>query len=220
MGVVLLPVKDPRRAKQRLSGLLSPEERYQLAWAMLSDVVSAVRGAKCVSAVFVVTCSPQVQAFARSQGFQVLIEQHQQSESSSVDWGSSLLKKQGVVEVLRLPGDLPLVKSRDIDKIFEAARAERGSVIVPSRDGTGTNALLRIPPDCFPSRFGPGSFRLHLNEAAKNGIRLCTVKNARIAVDVDEPDDLLVFLEQSSSGQTRQLLTSIDLRSRLHNAPA
>ncbi len=38
-------------------------------------------------------------------------------------------------------------------------------VIVPSHDGTGTNALLRSPPDLFPSHFGPESFALHLKEA-------------------------------------------------------
>jgi 2-phospho-L-lactate/phosphoenolpyruvate guanylyltransferase len=61
---------------------------------------------------------------------------------------------------------------------------------VPSRDGTGTNALLRSPPDLFPSHFGPGSFAKHLQEARRRSARFRIVKNPRIAVDIDELDDL------------------------------
>ena len=44
MRALLLPVKDLNNAKQRLAGLLTPEERCSLAQAMLADTLRAVRG--------------------------------------------------------------------------------------------------------------------------------------------------------------------------------
>jgi len=60
MAVVLIPVKDPGHAKQRLRGLFTQEERTQLAWAMLADVAEAVGRANLTEAAFVLTSSPLV----------------------------------------------------------------------------------------------------------------------------------------------------------------
>ena len=40
-----------------------------------------------------------------------------------------------------------------------------------SLEGTGTNALLRTPPDLFPSRFGPNSLALHRADGAATSFR-------------------------------------------------
>jgi 2-phospho-L-lactate guanylyltransferase (CobY/MobA/RfbA family) len=55
MKVVLLPLKDPAHAKQRLAGHLTPKERQELAWAMLEDVTRAVGAAITPDQVVVVT---------------------------------------------------------------------------------------------------------------------------------------------------------------------
>lgn len=220
MAAVLIPVKDPGRAKQRLRAVLSQEERTELAWAMLTDVASAVGHAALPQAVFVVTSSGSVEAFGRRQGWDLLREENQLSESASVDWASAELMKRGIIQVLRLPGDIPLIESRDVDSVINAGLSEGRSVIVPSRDGTGTNGLLRTPPDAFPSRFGPGSFRLHHDEAGYRGIPLVTLPNERIGLDIDEPEDLVAFLDRNGAGRTLSFLSSIDARSRLADVTA
>jgi 2-phospho-L-lactate guanylyltransferase len=220
MAVVLIPVKDPGRAKQRLRGLFSQAERTEMAWAMLADLAVAVREATRPEAVFVVTSSEAVVAFACRQTWKVLREPNQLSESTSVDWASGELKRRGITQVLRLPGDVPLVRPEDVDDVIEAGQGGQCCVIVPSRDGMGTNALLRTPPDAFPSRFGPDSFRLHNREAASCGLSLLTLWNERMALDIDEPDDLATFLKRHPSGRTLDFLTSIGTRSRLENATA
>jgi 2-phospho-L-lactate guanylyltransferase len=83
-----------------------------------------------------------------------------------------------------------LVTTRDIEALFVEAEDAPTIVIVPSRDGTGTNALLRSPPTLFPSHFGPGSFALHLDEAKRCGARVHVMRNPRIELDIDEIDDL------------------------------
>ena len=51
---LLLPVKDLRNAKQRLAAVLTPDERFGLAQAMLADTIRAVHGVKRADKIFVV----------------------------------------------------------------------------------------------------------------------------------------------------------------------
>ena len=92
--------------------------------------------------------------------------------------------------LLRLPIDIPLATPRDIEALFSQAEDAPAIIMVPSRDGTGTNALLRSPPTLFRSHFGPDSFALHLGEAKSCGARVHIMRNPRIELDIDEIDDL------------------------------
>ena len=66
--------------------------------------------------------------------------------------------------------------------------------MVPSRDGTGTNAILRTPPTLFPSHFGPDSFAKHRREAEQAGARILVRRNERLEMDVDDESDLRALL--------------------------
>ena len=85
---------------------------------------------------------------------------------------------------------LPLARAEDIESIFAATEDAPSVVLVPSRDGTGTNAILRSPPTLFPSHFGPNSFAAHLAEAERCGARVKILRNPRIGLDIDELEDL------------------------------
>ena len=196
MNALLIPVKDPANAKTRLAELLSAEERRVLAWAMFEDVSNAVREARQPDCVVMVTSYEPAIERARQFGWDVLIEESQVSESASVDWASRVLAQRGVDTVMRLPADLPLVRADDIDSVLSTKLDSPGALLVPSREGTGTNAILRTPPTLFPSRFGPNSLALHREEAARVGIECLIVNNERIALDIDEPADLQALLER------------------------
>jgi len=73
-------------------------------------------------------------------------------------------------------------------------------VIVPSRDGTGTNAMMRTPPTLFPSHFGGGSFAKHLAEAERAHARVMVRRNARVEMDVDDEADLRALLDHDLGG--------------------
>ncbi len=194
MRAILIPVKDLARAKQRLAGLLTQEERIALARAMLEDVFAAVGAARRVDAVFVVSSDPLALALARGFGWEVLPEEFQVSESRSVDEASRLCEARGVRSLLRLPIDIPLIRPGDIEALLHTAREGPSVVVVPSRDGAGTNALLRTPPALFPSHFGPGSLQKHLDEARRAGAHVQMLRNPRIELDVDDAADLRAFL--------------------------
>jgi 2-phospho-L-lactate/phosphoenolpyruvate guanylyltransferase len=200
MRALLLPIKDLRQAKQRLAPLLDPEERFGLAQAMLADTIRAVRGVRRADKIFVVTNYVPAMQAAEENGWELLREEQQISESVSVDAASRKCADCGVTRLLRLPLDVPLVQSSDIDELLAVECAAPAVVIVPSRDGTGTNAILRTPPALFPSHFGPGSFAKHCVEAQRAGAQIVIRRNARMEMDVDDEADLRALAREDLQG--------------------
>lgn len=200
MRALLLPVKDLRNAKKRLASVLSPEERFGLAQAMLTDTIRAIQRVRKAEKIFVITNYQPIFDVAEENGWEILREDRQISESDSVDTGSTICEKKGVRALLRLPLDLPLIQPCDIDELLAIECASPATVIVPSRDGTGTNALLRTPPTLFPSHFGEGSFAKHLSEAKDVDARVFLRRNHRLEMDVDDESDLRALLEHDLSG--------------------
>jgi 2-phospho-L-lactate guanylyltransferase len=205
-----------RHAKQRLAPFLNAAERLGLVQAMLADTVRAIRGVRQAEKIFVVTNYIPAMEAAEQNGWDLLREDRQISESFSVDYASMQCAKRGVTALLRLPLDVPLVQSSDIDELLAVECAAPGLVIVPSRDGTGTNAILRTPPSLFPSHFGRGSFANHCAEAQRVDAHILIRRNARLEMDVDDETDLRVLVQQDLSGtETGVWLQSSGLMARL-----
>jgi 2-phospho-L-lactate guanylyltransferase len=213
MKAILLPVKTFERAKERLAGHHSDDERAMLARAFCEDTFGVVAQVKGVNRVYVVSAEYHALSLARQLNWHVIDESEQISESASVDAASRHCARDGVKALLRLPIDLPLVTPSDIETLFYVLEPAPSVVIVPSMDGTGTNALLRSPPDLFPSHFGPGSFALHLKEAEKAGAKVAIVRNERIALDIDEPKDLRAAAGRvSPHSATARLINQLQFR--------
>jgi 2-phospho-L-lactate/phosphoenolpyruvate guanylyltransferase len=200
MRALLLPIKDLRNSKQRLAGFLTRQERFELAQAMLTDTFRAVSGVRRADKIFVVTnYAPAIQA-AGEHGWETFLENQQVSESASVDSASPQCEHLGVSSLLRLPLDLPLMQAQDIDELLSIDCPAPGMIIIPSRDGTGTNAILRTPPALFPSHFGPDSFAKHCAEATRCGAQIILRRNPRLEMDVDDESDLRALLHHDLSG--------------------
>jgi len=104
----------------------------------------------------------------------------------------------GATTTLLVPIDVPLVTPTDFEQLAASAFMEKkGVVIVPSADGAGTNALARTPPDVIQSRFGPGSFRAHLDQAGANGVPVDVLRLPGLMFDIDTPEDVAELLERA-----------------------
>lgn len=192
MRYLLIPIKDLTNAKQRLAPVLSGPERIILATRMMERTLNEAAQVERADRVAIVTTYPPAIALATSLGMEVIQEERQVSESESVDRGSRELIRRGASAVLRIPIDLPLLTARDIDSILAEDGDGPLAVLVPSRDGNGTNAILRHPPDLFPSSFGPNSLARHLAAAAATTAPCRIIENPNIALDLDDPADLEV----------------------------
>src|SRR6267154_4658032 len=221
MRALLLPVKDLHNAKKRLIGALSPEERFGLAQAMLKDTIRAVKDIRCAEKIFVVSNYEPAMHLAEENRWEILREEQQISESHSVDAASKICEQWGVTGLLRLPLDLPLIQSSDIDELLAATCPGPSLLIVPSRDGTGTNAILRTPPTLFPSHFGSGSFAKHCTEAQHADAQILIRRNARLEMDVDDEADLRALAQEDLRGtETGEWLDTSGLLRRLMQLPA
>jgi len=198
--MILVPVKNLAHAKQRLASALEQRDRTELAQAMLFDVLSTLAAWADRPEVSLVTSDPFALQLARHFSFSVIPDNANRSETDAIEMATRVCDSRGVDTTLVIPGDIPLIQAWELERIFQDAPAE-GSVLVPSFDGRGTNAVLRRPSALFPLRFGNESFEPHL-AAARATQKPCAVLNLPgIALDVDQPSDLFELI--SAPGETR-----------------
>jgi 2-phospho-L-lactate guanylyltransferase len=191
--MILVPVKNLRNAKQRLSPLLDSSTRTELAQAMLADVLQAIAdcGEKDVS---LVTSDPFALDLAKQHGFEFIRDDANVSETDAIAMATELCAARGAQSTLVVPGDIPLIEAADIRTIYESAPA-KGSVLVPSIDKRGSNAVLRRPAALFPLRFGSDSFMPHLAAAIATNTSCVVLSLPRIGLDLDTPHDLQQLAE-------------------------
>ena len=201
----VVPVKDTTTAKQRLSLALSPTQRQDLALAMLDDVLEALAAVRALAGILVVTIDAEAARLATRIGASVSREAATTGHTGAVMGAARMLARQGAA-MLTLPGDVPLVTARDVERVIDAARAAPSFVIVPARDELGSNAILCSPADAVPLRFGENSFFPHLATARACGIEPVILPLPTLGLDIDGPDDLAVFRAIPSSTRARALL--------------
>jgi len=211
MKFVIVPVKDLSKAKERLSSLLPQHERTAIAYAMLEDVLSALKQSTLADRKFIVTLDAKAIEIAQSLGIEVILETEQNGESASVDYASQIAKDMGATSVLVVPGDAPLITTEDIDFLLEREKGAPSIIFVPARDELGTNAILRKPPDAIRSMFGHDSYNKHIAEADNNNIPYESYDNPRIGLDIDRPEDLKELVSQRSNTKTYRELERLGL---------
>jgi len=191
----LLPVKGFRNAKQRLSLLLSAAEREMVAEAMFRDVLEQVVLARGLAGTYVVTGDDKVADIALSLGAKIVREPAENGETAAVDFARSRLKEAGHEAVLIIPGDMPLVRAEDIERVL--AQVPEGAA--------APFALLLSPPDIIELRFGYDSFSYHMKQVSAQGLPIRFIENDRIALDIDEPKDLEQLLAYDQGGEAFRL---------------
>jgi 2-phospho-L-lactate guanylyltransferase len=212
--MIVIPVKSLASAKQRLAPALEQEERAALAAAMLKDVFEAVASWARRPQVAVVTGDAEARSLARQCGFEILDDPEEPGESAAVERATQALEAQGMESLLVIPGDIPLVTASELEAIYAAA-PPAGTVLVPSRDGRGTNAALRKPASLFPLRFGNDSFVPHQAAAKATGLPLVVLALPGIALDVDTPQDLAALVAAPGERRSQRLAREWKLDQRL-----
>jgi 2-phospho-L-lactate guanylyltransferase len=213
MSLALVPVKSLAASKSRLLPSLSREQLEQLSLAMLSDVVEALCGVPALDRVVVATPDATVARAAREAGADALLRPDP-GLNAAIDAGASdlLARDEPFLVVL---GDVAGARSEELERLFEAANelSHPCATLAPSSDG-GTSALLRLPWDAIPSCFGRDSAKAHRDAAGEAGIGLRELALPSLAIDLDRPEDLALFMDRDSAAagggaRTRALLRSL-----------
>ena len=175
---------------------------------MFQEVFSALCTVRGIDKIIVATSDQAVADHASQSGATVFEEYEQRGHSHSADAAARHAMSLGAATVLLLPIDVPLVTKTEIEDLIHAAgpSLNGGVIIVPSSDGTGTNALVRTPPDAIDSCFGPGSFRAHLEQARQRGVPATVSRPAGLLFDIDTPADVDELLRRAPDSRTAQWL--------------
>jgi 2-phospho-L-lactate guanylyltransferase len=210
--MILVPVKNLDGAKQRLSPVLTPEERFALAQAMCEDVLQALADWQSRPAVAVVTSDSFARDLAARFNFEVIADDNC-GETSAIEMATAVCRERGAHSTLVLPADIPLIEASELQKIVDNAPAN-GAVLVPDAAGRGTNAAWRSPCDLFPLRFGNDSFLPHKAAAKATGLPCVVLELPSIARDVDRPEDLYELAAASGERRSQKLVRSWNISSR------
>jgi 2-phospho-L-lactate guanylyltransferase len=210
--MILVPIKNLADAKQRLSPILSPEERFALARAMCEDVLQALARWQSRPSVAVVTSDSFARDLAARFRFEVVADDNS-GETSAINMATAFCKEHGAESTLVVPADIPLIDDAELQQIIDCAPAG-GAVLVPDAARRGTNAAWRSPGDLFPLRFGNDSFLPHLAAAKATGLPCVVLELPGIALDVDRPDDLRELAAASGDRRSQKLVRGWNLSRR------
>ena len=213
MRIVLVAAKQLAIAKSRLAPALpSSSERAALAEAMFRDVLNAALNARTPERVAVVTSDETLIAIARAAGAMIVDEEYPRGLNVAVRLATTELIGAGATAVCTVLSDIPLVKGEDIDAAFAALpAADRAVVLIPSRDCSGTNMMVRRPPDLIATQFGRLSLVRHREDCRDRGISCTIARQAGPALDLDVPADLIEFARIPSATQTWRQLERLGL---------
>jgi len=187
---VVVLVKDFDSAKQRLGPALDPPKRRALA---RRNATRAIRAAAAGEHRVVVAGSEEAATLATDLGAEVLIEPRQEGQNVAAQRGIVRATERGADAVLLLSSDLPLVTKKSVRELLAVAGRfdPPVAVAVPATGRGGTNALYLHPPHAIGLHFGADSLAAFRREARSAGVRFEIHISAAMALDLDEPADLV-----------------------------
>jgi 2-phospho-L-lactate guanylyltransferase len=207
---IVLPVRSLDDSKSRLDPVLGPLERGALTLAMLEDVLDVTTRIPGWESWVISPDEAVLEVAARRRARAVREEKPPlsnaiaQAEREAADAGTDAL-------AVLLP-DTPLITAGELTRALHTL----GSIVVgPAADEVGTNLLVRRPPRAIRARFGPDSYRRHLQTAAEAELPVAVVVEPGIAFDLDTEDDILELLRADRAGRTREVCLDMDLPARI-----
>lgn len=220
---IVVPIKNPSSAKQRLADVLDADRRRQLANALMDHVLSVLHPTAEDCAVLVVTDSEEVESQVSRFGCSVLREASSRGETEAVELAARWSCEKGFTRQLVIPGDMPCVCRADILDLLAIPMKSPSVILCPATGDDGTNAILTSPPDAISFRFGRHSFPDYVEQSRRRGIACLIQRAPSLVLDLDTPEDLRTFLATKSSPDTQasraspvyRLLSGWNLRERV-----
>lgn len=185
-ATILIPVKTLASAKSRLTKFLSTDKREKLVLEMLQHVIETIKTSDAQYEIFVVTNDKRVETLAKKFDTKIIHEKNP-GQNRALTFAAKQINYHA--PVLTISEDLPLLKSDDIKNLFLLMK-ETNIVLAPSKEKTGTNAILMRKPLLIPYQFGKNSLSKFITSAENNKYNYKLYENETIAFDVDTVQDL------------------------------
>jgi 2-phospho-L-lactate guanylyltransferase len=200
----IIPVKPLRRAKSRLSGVLSEEERTHLNNSMLINTLKTVKSVSQIEKILVISKDPAALALARDYGGRTVQEDGNPGLNTALQRAIVVANIYNARGILIIPADLPFLKVDDLTAFIACSGNPPEVIISSDRRGKSTNALLVSPAGLFDYRFGSNSFAYNIQQAKNLGARLeiCNIQGLRF--DLDLPEDFADYRRHEYSSDEKK----------------
>jgi 2-phospho-L-lactate guanylyltransferase len=194
MAHVVIGVRGGRDAKSRCEPPLAPAQRARLVEAMLEDMIEVVLRTPDVRRLWVVTPTRKLATLAEIQGARVIWQTGDSGLNAGFALAQAAIADQAPDEPLvLLPGDLPLLKSADLEAALALAR-KHDVVLAPAIADGGTGAVVMREGVRLPPSFGPDSLARHAAIADALGLSHTVVVATSLGLDLDRPADFPAVL--------------------------
>ena len=210
MVVAVVPLKNLKSAKSRLSDILAEGERQELVLAMLNDVLVTLKESQLVEEIFIVADKH----FNPVSNVQMITETENRGYDEAIIEALRDSRVNEAQSMLILPADLPLVTKEELN-IFIRNLEDKSIRIAGARDQDGTNALLMKPPRLLATSFGVGSFERHKRVASGLSVKIEEINLPGLAFDMDTEKDLIDFVKTKSDTNTYRFLNESGIVKRL-----
>ena len=207
----VIPVKQISQAKQRLSKILSSEERRDFFSAMLEDVLSMMVKIDFFEKIILATNCPHAISIAGRHSITHFETGPDDGLNQAAGETVNHLLENGIRDMFLIPADIPLITEEEINSAIKAHPSAPSLTIVPSRDKLGSNCLLLSPPSMMPLKFGPDSYFRHLEIAQSNGLKINTMELPGFGLDIDEPTDLFELLNLEGDTRSQKYIRHLNL---------
>lgn len=192
MIALVLPLKNFIHAKQRLSGVLTANERHNLFQAMVEDILLQVSLCEQIDKVLIVSNDVVAELLAQKYNFDCIPERAtglNAAVAQARDWISQQALFENSGKMLVLHGDLPLLSHTALTNFIQYHPSEL--ILATDHQGIGTNALLLPVSNHIDFQYGEGSCQKHLQQAKAHHLTHTKCLIPSLALDIDEPHDLL-----------------------------
>jgi len=174
---ILIPVKQLDQGKSRLRSVLDNESRARLCRLLLDHTVS-------VASAYdwrVITADSQLLDEFKDRAIP--------DRSLNLNAALTTAIAETDTPYMVLPTDLPFLTADLVAMCMNAGPVS----IAPDRRGEGTNVLVVHEKNLVEPLFGPDSFHLHSQAARNSGIEPVFLEDARLAFDLDLPEDYHIW---------------------------
>ncbi len=182
---VLVPF-DSREPNTRLSPVLDDDQRREFAAVMRDELLGVIRAAGH---------DPELLA-TESVESETPVRVDDRPLSAAVN----AVLDEATEPVAIVMADLAVATPESIERLS----APSADIVLAPGLGGGTNAMVVREPS-FRVDYHGGSYRKHEQEATRCGATVETVDSFRLAIDIDEPADLVELLIHGTGASERWL---------------
>ena len=181
-----IPIKKFSDSKLRLTPILNPEEREQLASKMVNQTIDALKDSNICNSITLVTNDPNLYI----DGTETFVTKSLLNDCLA----EAILFCKPKDIILIMHADLPAIKKFDLQKLKDCFNNDVINIVSDAKE-KGTNCLMFHSSMSFELKFGLNSFQLFLDEFSSKNYKHQNIMINALKDDLDSEEDYFKLIK-------------------------